>query len=525
MTRFPWLRALLLLLGTALVAGLMLGTVERLLAIFRALAPLSPWLAAVVVVLLAAALVGLFLLLANYLRLFRPRDRRTRSAPPPSTPEAAAAASLAALQAQVAQVQDEVMRRSLQAQSEELQARWEQRELRVVVFGTGSAGKTSLVNALLSSQVEGNAKLHPGPVAAPMGTTEVGTIYGPVTLQGLKQPVCVVDTPGILEAGQAGSLREDMARSLAADADLLLFVTDDDLPKTQYNALMTLSGMGKRLLVVLNKIDRLPRADVAALLDRLRQRLAGTVAPEDIVGAAARPAPLTLDTGETLVPSPKLSDLVQRAIAILQAEAEALMAANTLRRSQELNAVAREALDSQCQAQAEKVVERYQWLVAGVMAATPLPVVDLLATAAINAQMVVEIAQAYHCEIDREEGKELAASVAKTLSSLGMVKGAVKILGSVLSATVVGYALGAAVQAVAGAYLTRIAGKSFMEYFRRHRDWGEGGMAEVVRQQYQRERREETVKAFAREALQRAATWTLGDREPLPQDRKADDGW
>ncbi len=36
---------------------------------------------------------------------------------------------------------------------------------------------------------------------------------------------------------------------------------------------------------------------------------------------------------------------------------------------------------------------RYQWIGAGVIACTPLPVVDMLATAAVNAQMVVEIGQ------------------------------------------------------------------------------------------------------------------------------------
>jgi len=36
--------------------------------------------------------------------------------------------------------------------------------------------------------------------------------------------------------------------------------------------------------------------------------------------------------------------------------------------------------------QAEKVVERFQWIGAGVVSVMPLPVVDLLATAAVNAR-------------------------------------------------------------------------------------------------------------------------------------------
>jgi len=46
----------------------------------------------------------------------------------------------------------------------------------------------------------------------------------------------------------------------------------------------------------------------------------------------------------------------------------------------------------------------------------PLPVVDLLATAAVNAQMVVEIGRIYGCELNLERGRELALSLAKPLS-------------------------------------------------------------------------------------------------------------
>jgi len=51
---------------------------------------------------------------------------------------------------------------------------------------------------------------------------------------------------------------------------------------------------------------------------------------------------------------------------------------------------ARKLIDTR-RRQAEKVVER--WIGAGVVSVMPLPVVDLLATAAVNAQMVVEMAE------------------------------------------------------------------------------------------------------------------------------------
>ncbi|NES25087.1 MAG: YcjF family protein, partial [Symploca sp. SIO3E6] len=140
---------------------------------------------------------------------------------------------------------------------------------------------------------------------------------------------------------------------------------------------------------------------------------------------------------------------------------------------------------------------------AGVIAVTPLPVVDLLATAAVNAQMVVEIGRIYGCELNMDRGRELALSLGKTLASLGIVKGAIQLLSAALQLNVATYLVGKAIQGVTAAYLTRIAGKSFIEYFRHNQDWGDGGMTEVVQKQFQLNRRDEFIKAFVQDAIAR----------------------
>jgi len=58
------------------------------------------------------------------------------------------------------------------------------------------------------------------------------------------------------------------------------------------------------------------------------------------------------------------------------------VADNILLQSQRLGEEARKLIDAQRRRQAEKV-ERFQWIGAGVVSVMPLPVVDLLATAAV----------------------------------------------------------------------------------------------------------------------------------------------
>jgi uncharacterized protein len=193
--------------------------------------------------------------------------------------------------------------------------------------------------------------------------------------------------------------------------------------------------------------------------------------------------------------------LLRRMAAILRAEGEDLVADNILLQSLRLGEEARKLIDTQRRRTADKIVERFQWIGAGVVSVTPLPVVDLLATAAVNAQMVVEIGRVYGCELNTERGRELALSLAKTIAGLGIVKGALELLSTALQLNVGTFVIGRAIQGVTAAYLTRIAGKSFIEYFRNDQDWGDGGMTEVVQRQFQLNRRDEFVKAFIQEAI------------------------
>jgi len=501
----PLSRFLPLLIGISLALGLMIWLIYTLSGFYNSVYFSSPLLANVLLVLLIALLIILVGAVIYYARLFQGsrRSRRKPSRPQVSQlkPEAAEE-TLRAVRQQVAQIQDQVARQVLLERSHDIEENLARRELRVVVFGTGSAGKTSIVNAVVGRMV--------GQVGAPMGTTVAGETYN-LKLKGLNREIWLTDTPGILEAGVAGTEREQVARQLATEADLLLFVLDDDLRQSEYRPLRSLATIGKRSLLVFNKIDRYSAADREIILSHLRERVVDFIAPEDVVAVAARPQSVVLENGETLQPSPNIMPLIKRMAVVLRDEGQDLLADNILLQSQRLGEEARQLIDAQRQRQADKVVERFQWIGAGVIWATPLPVIDLLAAAAVNAQMVVEIGKVYGCELNMERGRELAISLAKTLTGLGILRGAIEIVTSALKLSVGGFIVGTAIQSVTTAYLTRIAGKSFIQYFRNNQDWGDGGITEVVQQQFQLNRRDEFIRTFVQEALSRLPTRRTGD--------------
>ena len=130
-----------------------------------------------------------------------PRDRRD-----------AAQISLTNIDHLLERLDDDICRARLQEDRERFEAELERGDLVVVVFGTGSSGKTSLIRALLNEVV--------GEVGAAMGSTRTSTTYR-LRLRGLDRGLQLIDTPGILEADDDGIKREEMARRQAAKQNQL----------------------------------------------------------------------------------------------------------------------------------------------------------------------------------------------------------------------------------------------------------------------------------------------------------------
>ena len=405
---------------------------------------------------------------------------------------------LTAVRQQLNTIEDEVAREALAAKAAAIDKNLANQRIKIVVFGTGSSGKTSTINALLGKPV--------GRVGAAMGSTATSALYR-WELPHITDPIEILDSPGILEAGVEGAVREGEAQVQAVSSDLLIFVVDGDLRQSEYEPLMALAELGKRSLLVLNKSDRYTELEREQLLAQLRERVRGSIASEDVILAAAAPKPIVV-AGQTYPIEPKVGELKQRIQEVLKTEGRSLVLDNALLQSRQLSEEAKQILGKQLEKEAEKVVERFQWIVTATVFANPLPVVDLLATAAINAQMVVEIGGVYGCKLNLARGRELAYSLAKTLAGMGLVEGSIQLMSGIMTTiaevTVVGFLVTAPIQAASAGYLTRIAGRSFIEYFKRDGSWGDGGIEKVVQEQVERTQKEKRwTEKFAREAIRK----------------------
>jgi small GTP-binding protein len=399
----------------------------------------------------------------------------------------------------------------------ETESREDVSSLQVVVFGTGSAGKTSLINALLGS--------HVGETQAVMGTTRHGESHT-YELKGVKAAVLLTDTPGLSEAGAGGTARELEARGLAVRADLLLFVVDHDLLRSEYTKLIELARLGKRSILVLNKKDRFPEEDLEAILAKLRERVAGVIDPADIVAAAAAPAPIPTTirrpdgSVETVLDAeePDISALRTRIGEVLRREGRLLHAANLLVRGRLVEHDARDQLAAERERKAEEVVEHYQWLTAGTVFANPIPALDILAGGAVQLDMIAELARVHGHDLSVGQVRSLAAQMVHSVLKLGLVEAAASLIAGVFKRTLVGFAAAGAVQAVAMAYLTKVSGRAFIDYFREGRSWGPDGIDGRVLHQFELNSRSDFLQDFARRVADRVIR-RLMSADAQPGDR------
>ncbi len=489
-------------LGVLLVVGVVLQGLNQLL--WQLSYWLPGWLVGPLLLVVVAAVVLALAQLGWPWIQTMVRSGRSRNALPPqqaSNRREAAARNLEAIDHTLEQVRDAVERKALQQERERMQEELERGDVVIAVFGTGSTGKTSLIRALLKELV--------GSVGAPMGSTRAVTRYR-LRLQGLRRAVILEDTPGILEAGEGGREREETARRQAARADLLLLVVDGDLRAAEWEVFETLASVGKRLLLVLNKCDLRGEQEEQRLLGLLRRRCAGRILKDDVVAVSSAPQTVPMPGGRPYQPPPEVEALVRRMAAVLHAEGEELIADNLLLQCRDLGEATRKLLDRQRRQDAERIVDRYMWIGAGVLMVTPLPGVDLLGTAAVNAQMVMEIGKVYGVQLSRHSAQDLALSVGRTLAGLGLIKGGVGLLTSALSLQLPVLLMSRAIQAVSAAWLTRVAGQGFITYFQQNQTWGDGGVQEVLQRQYDLNRRDGALRQFLELALQRVV-------EPLQQ--------
>lgn len=377
--------------------------------------------------------------------------------------------------------------------------------VQIAVFGMVGRGKSSVLNALLGQNVFETGPTHGVTRTTTIGQWDVGDgvdddlpnpRFSPIIYR-LSQ-VELIDTPGIDEVD--GETRELLARRVATQADLILFVVAGDITKVEYQALSQLREAGKPMLLVFNKIDQYPDADRWAIYHKIRDdRVKELLSPDEIVMAAA--SPLTANAvrrpdgsmGVKMTRGlPQVEDLKLKILEILDREGKSLVALNTMLCAGDINEqLVRRKMEIRDDA-ANRIIWNGVMTKAVAIALNPITVIDILSGAVIDVVMILTLSKVYGIAMTEAGAVELLQKIAISMGGitagelvanfgLSSLKG---LLGLATPATG-GLALGpyvsvAMTQAAIGGVSCYGIGQVTKAYLANGASWGDDGPKAVV---------------------------------------------
>ena len=331
-----------------------------------------------------------------------------------------------------------------------LAAETDRQNLRLVVAGGKAVGKTALFQ-LLRTQWR--------PQATPIGSAS------------LPRHVEIKVVPEISPGDGAGLAMANLIDLQAAD--VVVFVTTGDVTEPEFQQVTQLLGQRQRVVLAFNKQDQYLPSDRPAVLQQLRERLRDQVPDVDIVAIATVPGPVKVRQYQpdgslqerVEQPDPDIAALMQQLDRIVAQDGAQLVLETVLRQVEGLRATVQAGLNQMRRDRAMPLVEQYQWIAAASAFASPVPSLDLLATAAINGQLILDLGAIYQQTFSLQQAKTIAGTLAGVMVKLGLVELSTQAIAPLLKSNALTFVAGGALQGVSAAYLTRIAGIGLMEYF------------------------------------------------------------
>ncbi|MBD1838339.1 DUF697 domain-containing protein [Coleofasciculus sp. FACHB-501] len=371
--------------------------------------------------------------------------------------------------------------------------------IRIAAFGLVSRGKSAVLNALVGQKILQTGPLN-GVTQWPRSVRWTPNAAGKVQVE-------LIDTPGLDEI--QGQARAEMAREVARQSDLILFVVAGDITRTEYQALCELRLSQKPLILVFNKIDLYPEQDRQAIYQQLQILGAGSretrslsaLQEDEIVMVAAEPAPLEVRvewpdgrvTQEWETPPPQVDELKQKILGILNREGRSLLALNALVQAREAEESIAQKVVAARETEAEQLIWSYVRYKAIAVALNPIAVLDVLAGTVADLALIRSLSRLYGLPMTGYEVGKLWKTIVFSSGGLllgefgsslvfGLGKSAAAIGAGESPTNITAYGGAAIAQAGIAGYGAYAVGRAAQVYLEQGCTWGQLGANTVIQE-------------------------------------------
>jgi small GTP-binding protein len=286
---------------------------------------------------------------------------------------------------------------------QELARREENQAHYIAFYGAVSAGKSALIRA-----ISGNREIEVDPRA---GTTKE-IVHYPLQ-DSTELELILTDAPGILDTD---SERANLAKEEARRADLVVYVTDGELTRDQYQEINELRRFERPMILALNKQDRYSADDLAAILQRLNEQLPEISTIPVVAGGSEEVIRIDAQGREGKVTrerTPEFDGLMQEIRNRIDQQQEQL---RENRDQSLLNLSAQKLAQAEAshrREQSDRLVKQYaRKAMVGAMAAVS-PGTDVLIQGYLGVKMVQELTRVYGVKVKQDDLEQFVSMASR----------------------------------------------------------------------------------------------------------------
>jgi len=275
--------------------------------------------------------------------------------------------------------------------------RLQEKIIRVGVCGKASVGKSSILNTILNENYFETDVIN--------GSTKTNKLKTLSLNKGLIKTIELIDFPGF-DIEIKNNISKNNINLI--NLDLILFIVAGDLNRSELSELNYLINNGKKIIIILNKIDIWNNEEIKIILDNIKDKL-----PKDII------IPILINSNKKYSDiriNESLNDYFMRTINRF---GHSIIIYNTLHLASKLAFIIKEKRLNKRRKEAQKIIGKFATLKASSVAVNPLLFLDIASSFAIDTALIHELSKVYGLKIRKTSAKKLIKTISINNFSLG----------------------------------------------------------------------------------------------------------
>ena len=258
--------------------------------------------------------------------------------------------------------------------------RLKEKKIRIGIYGKAGVGKSSILNSLLNKNVFKTDIINGS-------TKKVDSVEWPFkhkTLKGIE----LLDCPGF----DFHNINfPSNTSSQIINAELILFTVAGDLNRNELIRINSFINNGKKLIVLLNKIDIWDEKDLKEIIKNIKLKL-----PEDLK------IPIITNSGNNIRNEIK---------EILNNFGESLLTLNSFQLADKLFIKIKQERLKRRQKEAQTIIGKFATIKASGVALNPLILLDIAGSFALDSALISELSKVYGLSLKGESARKIIKKV------------------------------------------------------------------------------------------------------------------